>query len=144
MSKPAPAVRSFGHFSPDGREFVITDPLAPPRAQINFLWNDTLISGLNQFGSGDGVFNNQTLMYNHEQGRVRLIRDGRRYCYVRDCASGELWNAGLFPINTPGRSSPPGSAWATRCSPSSTPGSRSRAGSCSRPTSRSRSGSTAW
>ena len=92
----------FGHFSPDGREYVITDPLAPPRAQINFLWNDTLISGLNQFGSGDGVFNNQTLTYNHPRGRVRLIRDGRRYFYLRDNHSGEFWNTGLFPINTPG------------------------------------------
>ena len=66
---------AFGHFTQDGREYVITKPFAPPRAQINFLWNDSLISGLNQFGSGDGVFNNQTLMYNHPKGRVRLIRD---------------------------------------------------------------------
>jgi len=91
---------SFGHFSPDGTEYVITKPFVPPRAQINFLWNDTLISGLNQFGSGDGVFNNQTLMYNHPKGRVRLIRDGRRYFYLRDQATGEFWNTGLFPVNT--------------------------------------------
>ncbi|MEI8312883.1 MAG: hypothetical protein WCH98_19210, partial [Verrucomicrobiota bacterium] len=95
---PAP----FGHFSPDSTEYLITDPFAPPRAQINFLWNDTLISGVNHFGSGDGVFNNQTLMYNHAKGRVRMIRDGRRYFYVRDNATGEYWNTGLFPTNTPG------------------------------------------
>lgn len=94
----------YGHFADDGLEYVITDPLAPPRAQVNFLWNDTLISGLNQFGGGDGVFNNQTMMLNHPRGRVRLIRDGRRYAYLRDNASGEVWNAGLFPINTPGAS----------------------------------------
>ena len=93
---------SFGHFSPDGTEYIVTKPFAPPRAQINFLWNDTLISGLNQFGSGDGVFNNQTLMYNHPKGRVRLIRDGRRYFYLRDNETGEFWNTGLFPTNTPG------------------------------------------
>jgi len=91
--------RPYGHFSPDGKEFVITEPFAPPRAQINFLWNDTLISGLNQFGGGDGVFNNQTLMYNHLDGRVRLIRDGRRYFYLRDQDSGDIWNAGQFPIH---------------------------------------------
>ena len=95
---PAP----FGHFSPDSTEFLITDPFAPPRAQINFLWNDTLISGVNHFGSGDGVFNNQTLMYNHAKGRVRMIRDGRRYFYLRDNPTGEYWNTGLFPTNTPG------------------------------------------
>lgn len=94
--------RPFGHFSAENREFILTDPLRPPRAQINFLWNDTLISGLNQFGSGDGVFNNQTLMLNHPAGRVRMVRDGRRYFYLRDNASGEFWNTGLFPINTPG------------------------------------------
>ena len=95
-------MQSYGHFSPDAKEFIITDPLAPPRAQINFLWNDTLISGLNQFGSGDGVFNNQTMLYNHPDGRVRLVRDGRRYFYLRDNASGAIWNSGLYPTNTPG------------------------------------------
>ena len=99
--EPATA-HPFGHFSADGREYIVTDPLSPPRAQINFLWNDTLVSGLNQFGTGDGVFNNQTLLYNHPKGRVRLIRDGRRYFYLRDSESGEVWNTGLAPINTPG------------------------------------------
>lgn len=92
----------FGHFTDDNLEYLITEPFAPPRAQVNFLWNDTLISGLNQFGSGDGVFNNQTLMYNHPQGRVRLIRDGRRYFYLRDADSGEIWSNGLFPIRPDG------------------------------------------
>lgn len=100
QSKPAPA--AFGHFSADGREYVITAPFAPPRVQVNYLWNDTLIAGLNQFGGGDGVFNNQTLMYNHPQGRVRLVRDGRRYVYLCDRASGAVWNGGVHPMNTPG------------------------------------------
>ncbi len=99
MNHPHPP---FGHFSEDGREYCITEPLAPPRAQVNFLWNDTLISGLNQFGSGDGVFNNQAMMYNDARGRVRMIRDGRRYFYLRDNASGEFWNTGLYPVNTAG------------------------------------------
>ncbi|MDR0534477.1 MAG: hypothetical protein LBH01_11040 [Verrucomicrobiales bacterium] len=96
MTKP------FGHFSADDKEYIITEPFAPPRAQINFLWNDTVISGVNQFGGGDGVFNNQTLMYNHPQGRVRLVRDGRRYFYLRDMASGEYWSSGLLPANRDG------------------------------------------
>jgi cellobiose phosphorylase len=69
---------------------------------VNFLWNDTMISGLNQFGTGDGVFNNQTLTYNHPEGRVRLIRDGRRSFYLRDQESGAFWNTGLFPVRPPG------------------------------------------
>jgi cellobiose phosphorylase len=95
-------MKAYGHFSADAREFVITDPMSPPRAQINFLWNDTIISGLNQFGGGDGVFNNQTMMYNHPDGRVRLIRDGRRYFYLRDNESGDTWNSGVYPTNRPG------------------------------------------
>jgi cellobiose phosphorylase len=91
------AVSSFGHFSALGDTFTITDPLAPPRAQINFLWNDTLISGLNQFGSGEGVFNNQTLTLNHPEGRVRLIADGRRLFYLRDQETGRFWSTGLRP-----------------------------------------------
>ncbi|MDR1192328.1 MAG: hypothetical protein LBK60_11810 [Verrucomicrobiales bacterium] len=92
----------FGHFSADNKEYIITAPFAPPRAQINFLWNDTIISGVNQFGGGDGVFNNQTLMFNDPKGRVRLIRDGRRYFYLRDTVSGALWSSGLVPVTRPG------------------------------------------
>ncbi len=95
-------IEPFGDFSDDGLEYVITRPLAPPRAQVNFLWNDMLISGLNQFGTGDGVFNNQTLTYNHPKGRVRLIRDGRRYFYLRDVENGRFWNTGFAPIHTKG------------------------------------------
>ncbi|WP_309398456.1 GH36-type glycosyl hydrolase domain-containing protein [Cerasicoccus maritimus] len=93
---------TFGHFSEDGLEYVITDPLAPPRAQINFLWNDHIISGLNQFGSGEGIFNDRTLMLNHPKGRVQLIRHGRRYFYLQDRESGAFWSAGLFPVNKEG------------------------------------------
>jgi len=102
LSSSSATKPAYGHFSADGLEYVITAPFDPPRAQVNYLWNDTLISSLNQFGTGDGVFNNQTLTYNHPQGRVRLIRDGRRYFYLRDNATGEFWNSGLFPVNPPG------------------------------------------
>ena len=88
----------FGHFSRSGMEFVVDDPLRPPRPQINFLWNDTLISALNQFGTGEGVFNNQTLTLNHPEGRVRLIADGRRFFYLRDQDSGRYWSTALRPV----------------------------------------------
>jgi cellobiose phosphorylase len=93
---------AYGRFTDDGAEYVIDQPFAPPRAQINFLWNDSIISGLNQFGTGNGVFNNQTLTLNHPAGRVRMVRDGRRYFYLRDLASGQTWNAGLYPIHPRG------------------------------------------
>lgn len=93
--------QAFGAFTDDGQEYVITHPLAPPRAQINFLWNDVIIAGVNQFGSGEGIFNDRTLMYNHPQGRVNLIRNGRRYFYLQDQESGALWNTGFFPTKHP-------------------------------------------
>ncbi len=94
--------KSFGHFSPDGREYVITDAAKPPRAQINFLWNDNLITGMNQFGSGEGIFNDRTMLYNDPRGRVDAIKDGRRYFYVRDNDSGKFWNTGWFPTKVEG------------------------------------------
>lgn len=102
MKDTASIGSDYGHFSDDGLEYLITEPFMPTRAQVNFLWNKTLISGLNQFGTGDGVFNNQTLTYNHPEGRVRLIRDGRRSFYLRDTETGEFWNTGLFPIRPDG------------------------------------------
>jgi cellobiose phosphorylase len=69
---------------------------------VNFLWNDTLISGVNQFGSGEGIFNDRTLMFNHSAGRVNLIRNGRRLFYLRDHHSGEIWNAGNAPVRVQG------------------------------------------
>ena len=89
--------KSFGHFSADKREYIITDAEAPPRQQINFLWNDYIISGHNQFGTGEGVFNDQAMLLNHPKGRVRMISKGRRYFYIVDRDTGEFWNTGLLP-----------------------------------------------
>ncbi len=96
------SLKEFGRFTSDAREYCITEPFAPPRMQINFLWNDRMISGVNQFGTGEGVFNNQTMLYNHPEGRVRLIRDGRRYFYLLDRETGAFYNTGLFPKSAPG------------------------------------------
>lgn len=87
---------SFGRWNAEGSEFIVEDCLAPPRHLVNFSWNDSLISGLNQFGSGEGVFNNQTLLFNDPAGRARMIREGRRYFYVRE-SGGAFWNVGHWP-----------------------------------------------
>lgn len=87
----------FGAFASDGREYHITDAEAPPRPQVNFLWNDQMISGHNQFGSGEGVFNDQAMLLNHPKGRVRMISRGRRYFYILDRTTGDFWSTGLLP-----------------------------------------------
>lgn len=88
---------AYGHFSEDSLEYIITDAEAAPRQQINFLWNDFMISGHNQFGSGEGVFNDQAMLLNDPAGRVRMIGKGRRYFYIVDRDTGEFWSAGLLP-----------------------------------------------
>jgi cellobiose phosphorylase len=90
--------KTYGSFSSDAREYIITDGEAAPRQQINFLWNNSMISGHNQFGSGEGVFNDQAMLLNHPEGRVRMISKGRRYFYVIDKDTGEFWNTGLLPV----------------------------------------------
>ncbi len=91
------AAKPYGEFSADAREYTITDAEAPPRAQINFLWNDTMVSGHNQFGTGEGVFNDQAMLFNDPKGRVRMISKGRRYFYIVDQDTGEFWSTGLLP-----------------------------------------------
>lgn len=88
----------FGHFNSEGNEFIVNQPLLPIRHLINFSWNNHLISGVNQFGTGEGVFNNQTLLYNDSRGRAKMIKDGRRYFYLRDEAGKVYWNLGYFPV----------------------------------------------
>jgi len=92
-----PASTPFGRFVDDDREYLIEDAEAPPRHQINFLWNDRLISGHNQFGSGEGVFNDHCMLLNHPEGRVRMVSKGRRYFYLLDRASGKFWSTGHLP-----------------------------------------------
>ncbi len=90
-------IEPFGHFSKDAREYIITEAEQPPRQQINFLWNDHMISGHNQFGSGEGVFNDNAMLLNHPEGRVRMISKGRRHFYLVDRDTGEFWSTGLLP-----------------------------------------------
>lgn len=89
---------SYGYFSNNELEYIIDRPFDPPRAQLNFLWNDRLISGLNQFGTGEGVFNGRVMLYNDPQGRVLLNQNGARYIYIKDRKSGDTWNIGNYPI----------------------------------------------
>lgn len=90
---------SFGHFSPDGSEFVFTAP-RPPRPMLNYIWNARILSGINQFGGGVGAYGGRAASYIDPQGRGRaiLFRNGNRYFYVRDEETGELWNPGWYPV----------------------------------------------
>jgi cellobiose phosphorylase/cellobionic acid phosphorylase len=81
----------FGHFSDDGREYVITNPRTP-RPWHNYLCNDTYLVNLTQHGTG-GSFWQPT----GEGLRVNVTEDrdgsgGPRFVYLRDNDSGQFWS----------------------------------------------------
>jgi cellobiose phosphorylase len=89
---------NFGHFSPDGAEYIITTPHTP-RPLLNYIWNARLLSGVNHFGGGDGAYGGRATSYIDPDGKGRAIvfRNGHRYFYVRDDETGEVWNPGWYP-----------------------------------------------
>jgi cellobiose phosphorylase len=87
---------SFGHFRNDGKEFVVTEP-ETPRALVNYGWNQRLISCFSQHGGGEGAYKERAMQYLDPRGRAILIKNGRRYFYVRDAATGRVWSPGWHP-----------------------------------------------
>lgn len=93
-------MKKYGYFN--DKEFVITD-FNTPRPQMNYVWNNRMMSGINHFGGGIGAYGNRTASYIDPEGKSRaiLIRDGNRYFYIRDEETGEYWNPGWYPSKTP-------------------------------------------
>ena len=88
---------SFGYFQNDGKEFVVTE-VKTPRPLVNYSWNQIFISGINQYGGGEGVYKEQAIQYIDPKGRNLMIREGHRYFYLRDEKSGEVWSPGWHPV----------------------------------------------
>ncbi len=90
-------MKKYGYFS--GNEFKITD-YNTPRPQLNYVWNDRILSGINHFGGGVGAYGNRAASYIDPEGKSRaiLIRDGNRYFYIRDEETNEFWNPGWYPV----------------------------------------------
>jgi cellobiose phosphorylase len=90
---------SFGHFSKDGMEYIITKT-DTPRPLLNYLWNSKMLSGVNHFGGGDGAYGGKAAGYIDPEGKGRaiLIRNGNRYFYIRDQETGAYWNPGWYPV----------------------------------------------
>lgn len=88
----------FGHFSKAGTEYIFT-ATDTPRPMLNYIWNPRILSGVNHFGGGDGAYGGRAANYIDPAGKGRsiLIRNGNRYFYIRDEASGEFWNPGWYP-----------------------------------------------
>ncbi len=89
----------YGHFSEDGKEYIITRP-DTPRPWANYLTNDRYCAICSQTGGGHSFY--ETSGYNritreHPHTVVTQDRPGR-YVYLRDAESGEYWSANWQPI----------------------------------------------
>ena len=91
---------SYGYFSQDGSKYIITDPQTK-RTQMNYLWNKKFLLAANQFGSGNGAYQNHAAFYISAKGRGNMIRNGNRYLYIKDWWTQEVWNPGWYPSRTP-------------------------------------------
>ncbi len=92
-------MNKFGHFSENGNEYIFTDP-ETRRPMLNYIWNSRILSGVNQFGGGDGSYGGRAASYIDSEGKGRsiLIRNGCRYFYIKDEHTGEFWNPGWYPV----------------------------------------------
>lgn len=90
---------SFGRFSEDGREYIITRP-DTPRPWINYLTNGRYCALCSQTGGGHSFY--ETSGYNrvtreYPQTVVLQDRPGR-YVFLRDSETGEHWSANWQPV----------------------------------------------
>lgn len=82
-------------FEQDGNACVVSTP-APPRHWYNYLWNeDRYCAQVSQIGHGRSYY------LDSEAHMCQINRDDARYIFLRDDASGESWNIGSGPLNTP-------------------------------------------
>ncbi|MCX6346087.1 MAG: glycosyl transferase family 36 [Armatimonadetes bacterium] len=90
---------SYGHFSDDGREYIITRP-DTPRPWANYLTNGRYCAICSQTGGGHSFF--ETSGYNRITQAVPsqvVMRDRPgRYIYLRDADTGEYWSATWQPV----------------------------------------------
>ena len=90
----------FGHFSDDGREYVITDPRAP-RPWSNIPSNERLGLAVSQTGSGfTWIDNSQLAVVNWWQQDFAQDASGK-FLYVRDRDSGSIWSLSPAPTWAP-------------------------------------------
>ena len=91
--------KTYGHFSADNKEFIITDPFTP-RPWINYMANGDYCSLISHTGGGFSFY----LDHRHHGVLRRELRQSSddlpgRLWYIQDQADGEFWTANAFPVN---------------------------------------------
>lgn len=88
---------TYGHFSDDGREYVITDARTP-RPWANIISNPRLGLAVSQTGSGfTWIDNSQLATINNWQQDFAQDSSGK-FLYLRDSSSGDLWSLSPSPV----------------------------------------------
>lgn len=92
----------YGHFSEDGREYIVTRP-DTPRPWINYLSNERFCALCSQTGGGYSFY--ETSGYNRitkEIPSLVVFRDcPGRFVYLRDAETGDYWNINWQPVAKP-------------------------------------------
>ncbi|MDD4646406.1 MAG: hypothetical protein PHY99_10510 [Bacteroidales bacterium] len=88
----------YGHFSPDGKEYIITN-VATPRPWINYLYNSEYFSTIS--ANGGGISYHRTPLHGRiTRYRINDVPSDRpgKYIYIQDQDSGEMWSLTWQPV----------------------------------------------
>lgn len=87
---------AYGHFSDDGREYIITRP-DTPAPWINVLTNGDYGLVLSQTGGGYSWRGHASLNRLTRWSQDLVCDDWGKYLYIRDADSGQFWSAAWHP-----------------------------------------------
>lgn len=93
-----PTASKYGHFSPDGRQYVVTDPNTP-RPWVNYLTNGDYCALCSHVGGGYSFYKDHRFNSVLARGEHQRTEDlPGRFVYIKDEDSGEVWTANAHPV----------------------------------------------
>lgn len=89
---------NYGHFSPDGKEYIITNPRTPS-PWINYIYNGRYFSTISSNGGGISYYKSP-LHGRITRYRINEVPPDRpgKYIYVKDHETGEIWSLTWQPV----------------------------------------------